>query len=251
MRAWNAKVLLAVAVAGLSGRLYAQFDPALEALLDARQDEAAQRLIAERLARDPADPVALCYDARIPLIRGDTARFDEAIARLERCVALKPDTSDYHLWLGRAYGLKAQHAGVLRALGLVRGVRTEFLKALELDPRNHDARHDLLQFYMRAPRIAGGGMAKARTLATDCLPVDPDMARVLQALIAIEEKAMETAWTQAAAIGTPADTRVAGYARRLFRDLAAAARREGLPELAAKVDAEARRRAAPAATDPP
>jgi len=223
----------------------------LEGLLDARQDEAAQRLIAERLARNPADHVALCYGAMIPLLRGDAARFDEAIERMERCVELQPAESTYRLWLGRAYGLKAQSAGVFSALGLVHGVRTEFLKALELDPLNHDARHDLLQFYLRAPRIAGGGMGKARALATDCEPRDANMARSLHALILIEEGAIDAAWQQAAAIGTPADGRVAGYARTLFRDLAAAARVKGLADLAAKIDAEARRRATPATAEPP
>jgi tetratricopeptide (TPR) repeat protein len=220
----------------------AELDPALDALIDSGKDAELQRLCDERLTRDPADHVALCYRARVPLERGTADRFDEAIARLERCVELRPTASDYHLWLGRAYGLKAQHAGVFCALGLVRGVRAEFLKALALDPRNHDARHDLLRFYLGAPRIAGGGVSKARALAEDCEPVDADMAHVLRAIILLNDRQFESAWSAAKTIGTPQDSRVAGYARALFRDLGAAARREGHTDLAARIEAERARR---------
>jgi tetratricopeptide (TPR) repeat protein len=234
--------LLALAVRASAGCLPGQLDPGLDALIEARQDAAAQRLIAERLARDPADHVALYYRAIIPLLRGEADRFDEAIRHLEQCVALQPTVSSYRLWLGRAYGLQAQHGGIFTALGHVRGVHREFVEALRLDPRNHDARHDLLLFYLRAPRIVGGNVHKARSLAADCEPLDADMARVLRAMILVEAKECEAAWREAAAIGTPTDERVSEYARTLLRDLAACARRLGLAELAAQADAEIRRR---------
>ena len=37
--------------------------------------------------------------------------YDNAIANCERAIQIEPQASKYHLWLGRAYGDKADHMG--------------------------------------------------------------------------------------------------------------------------------------------
>src|SRR5690349_14228688 len=43
-------------------------------------------------------------------------KWDPAIKAGEKAIALKPDSSDYHMWLGRAYGSKAEHSGWLSGM---------------------------------------------------------------------------------------------------------------------------------------
>ena len=64
--------------------------------------------------------------------------------------------------LGNALGEELQSAGVLRIPFLARRVRSEYERAVQLDPASIDARHGLVQFFARAPAIAGGGMDKAK-----------------------------------------------------------------------------------------
>jgi tetratricopeptide (TPR) repeat protein len=88
-------------------------------------------------------------------------KWDSAIEALKRAVMSNPASSLYHLWLGRAYGEKAIHVSFLRASFLARKVLQEFETAGRLDPDSVEARFDLLQYYLEAPGILGGGRDKA------------------------------------------------------------------------------------------
>lgn len=87
---------------------------------------------------------------------------DAAVRSAERAVALDPQNSVYHEWLGKAYGEKASHASLFAALGLARRTQREFQTAVELDDRNFSARQALIEFECSAPGIAGGGEDKAK-----------------------------------------------------------------------------------------
>ena len=78
---------------------------------------------------------------------------------------MNPASSEYHLWLGRAYGNKAEHSSWFTAIGLAKKTRVEFEKAVQLDENNVDARSDLAEYYMEAPGFLGGGADKARAQA--------------------------------------------------------------------------------------
>lgn len=87
---------------------------------------------------------------------------DAAIDSAERAVAIDPQSSRYHEWLGKAYGEKASHASMFSALGLARKAHREFETAVQLDERNFSARQALIEFDCSAPGIVGGGEDKAR-----------------------------------------------------------------------------------------
>src|SRR5580658_9429670 len=87
---------------------------------------------------------------------------DAAIASAEKAVALEPEISVYHEWLGRAYGGKAEHAGMFSGLSLAKKTRKEFETAVRLDGMNFSARQALIEYDCSAPGIAGGGEDKAR-----------------------------------------------------------------------------------------
>jgi cytochrome c-type biogenesis protein CcmH/NrfG len=110
--------------------------------------------------------------------------WDASIAACQRAVALEPGNSQYHLWLGRAYGEKADHSSFFVATGLAKKVRSEFEAAVRIDPSNVEARADLAEFYVEAPGIIGGGMDKAATQAQELASLDPAQAHLVRAQMA-------------------------------------------------------------------
>jgi tetratricopeptide (TPR) repeat protein len=97
---------------------------------------------------------------------------DAAIRSAEKAVALDPQNSVYHEWLGRAYGDKADHAGWFSAMSLAKKTRREFQTAVELDGMNFSARQALIEFDCSAPGIVGGGEDKAQPHIKELMELD-------------------------------------------------------------------------------
>jgi Flp pilus assembly protein TadD len=115
------------------------------------------------LAEDPApDAAAFLLAGKNYYMLGD---YKKAIDDFEKALALSPGNSDYELWLGRAWGQRAETGGWLTAGMSASKARQCFEKAVALDPRNHEAMNDLFDFYLNAPVILGGGIDKAEAIA--------------------------------------------------------------------------------------
>ena len=99
--------------------------------------------------------------------------YDAAVNSAEKAVAIDPKNSDYHRWLGEAYGAKADHASMLSAYSLARKTQKEFDAAVQLDARNFDAQQDLIEYDCTAPGMVGGGEEKARPLIEKLMAMDP------------------------------------------------------------------------------
>lgn len=150
-------------------------------LMKARKFADAERLASSRLVQDPNNADALAAKVDAILAAGNAARYDEAAQLGEQCVATHPQVSACHLTLGNALGAKAIANGIMSALGYAGTIRDAFKKAVELDPQNIEARMALMRYYLQAPGIVGGGIGKARTLATQTASVNPEAARLMQA----------------------------------------------------------------------
>lgn len=122
---------------------------------------------------------------RADLDRGDV---DGAIARGEAAAAAAPGDSETWLWLGRAYGRKAQSASVFSKVGFAKKCQAAFEKAVALDPRNIDAREDLLSYYGHAPGIIGGSTEKAREQAAAIARLDTVRGHVATGWVLVREK---------------------------------------------------------------
>lgn len=153
-------------------------------------------------------------------------RWDDAIHECEAAVQLMPQDSNYHLWLGRAYGEKADSIHSIKAYPLAKKVRAEFERAVQLDSGNLDALSDLGEFYTAAPGIVGGGEKKAQDVARALEQVDPVEAYQLEARLAEKDKNYVLAETQfraaVEASTEPADawmTLASFYSRRHQTDL--------------------------------
>jgi tetratricopeptide (TPR) repeat protein len=99
-------------------------------------------------------------------------QWDAAVSSAERAVAINPNNSSYHEWLGRAYGEKADRAVAFAALSLARKTHKEFETAVRLDERNFSAMQALIEYDCSAPGIAGGGEDKARALIARLAELD-------------------------------------------------------------------------------
>jgi tetratricopeptide (TPR) repeat protein len=152
-------------------------------------DVALQKLTTA-LAQNPADAEAHNLRCRVYY---QEELWDQAIPDCEAAVRTNPSSSDYHLWLGRAYGQKAAHASLISAYKLAKKVAAEFQQAVQLDPQNTQALADLGEFDVSAPSIVGGGVSRAQVLAPKLQAVDAAAGFNLQAKIAEATKDYGTA----------------------------------------------------------
>jgi len=98
--------------------------------------------------------------------------FTRAVTSFERSVQLVPNQSEYHDWLGKAYGRRAEETVFLSAMGWARKTHKEFEVAVHLNPSNFQAQRDLIRFEMYAPSIVGGGDDRALKHIDDLEKID-------------------------------------------------------------------------------
>jgi len=109
--------------------------------------------------------------------------YKKATDSLEKAAALAPDDAQCLLWLGRAYGRRAETSNPFSAPGYATKARQMFEKAVALDPSNKEAFGDLFDFYLDAPGFLGGGHNQAEALAARVSQTDPAEGLYLQAQI--------------------------------------------------------------------
>ena len=114
--------------------------------------------------------------------------YKKATELFEKAVALSPSNSDYELWLGRAWGRRAETSGWLMAGVHASKARQHFEKAVALDPHNHEAKNDLFDFYLNAPGFLGGGMEKAESIAKSIAGERPPESEFEEAQLAHHRK---------------------------------------------------------------
>ena len=155
-------------------------DSAQNMLAGGRVDEAISALHG-RLSSDPGDAESFNLLCRAYFALDD---WERAESSCRKAVSLAPNNSRFHLWLGRVYGEKADRSNFLSAAGLAGKTRSEFQRAVDLNPKDMDARLDLAEFYLEAPGIVGGGQDKARGQAKIIGSVSPDREHWIYARIA-------------------------------------------------------------------
>jgi cytochrome c-type biogenesis protein CcmH/NrfG len=122
--------------------------------------------------------------------------FHKATEALEKAVALQPGNSDMNLWLGRAYGRRAETSSLITAPGFANKARQFFEKAAQLNPSNLEAQSDLFEYYLEAPGFLGGGFDKASATALQIARISPAEGHWAQAKLAEKRKEYSSAETQ-------------------------------------------------------
>jgi tetratricopeptide (TPR) repeat protein len=164
-------------------------DTAVGLLAAGRIDDAISTL-QQKISGSPNDADSYNLLCRAYFALGN---WDPGVSACEKAVALAPNNSEYHLWLGRIYGEKADASSFLTAAGLAKKVRTEFETAVKLSPDSVSARTDLAEFYLEAPGIVGGGRDKAEAQAQTLSTMDAAKAHWVIARIAEKKKDMAAA----------------------------------------------------------
>jgi tetratricopeptide (TPR) repeat protein len=122
--------------------------------------------------------------------------FTRSISSWEHAIALDPSRSEYHDWLGRGCGRKAEensHSNMASALSLARRTHHEFEVAVQLDSANISARRDLIAFMVSAPASLGGGEEHALEQIHSLSAVDPVEGELALADLYAEHKKFEQA----------------------------------------------------------
>jgi tetratricopeptide (TPR) repeat protein len=166
--------------------------PAHHLLEQGRVDDAVVMLTTE-VHREPDNGEAYNLLCRAYLAE---EKSQAAVAACEHAVKTDPDDSNYHLWLGRSYGQQAEHASVFSAAHLAGKVRDELELAVRLNPQSVDARADLADFYLEAPRLMGGGEQKAEEQARELSKLEPAQGDLVRARIAEKQKDFARAETE-------------------------------------------------------
>ncbi len=160
-------------------------------LIDARRYDEARTALDAIVSRDPSDGYAHYLFGS--LLGNQFREYDAAEEQLEKSVALVPDNADYHFTLGRLYGVQAQRASIFSKLSYAGKVKAEFLRAVELAPDIPSYRVGLINFYLMAPGIAGGSVAKAKDHAAELLKRNASAGYLASGQIAAYEKDYESA----------------------------------------------------------
>jgi len=152
-----------------------------EELFQQRKLPEARAAFQAQLSKDKNDAHALYYMGRIAALENKSG---EAVDWFEKAVKRADSNATYHLWLGNALGEEAQKANKFRQPFLARRVKSEFERAVQLDPKMLDARQGLVDFYSIAPGIMGGSMEKAKEQVAEIGKLNPmrghwSMARLL------------------------------------------------------------------------
>ena len=114
--------------------------------------------------------------------------YKKATEILEKAAAADPANSDYELWLGRAFGRRAETSSPFTAPPNANKARQHFEKAVQLNPGNMEALSDLLEYYLEAPGFMGGGLDKAVGVADRMASIDPIEGHCAQARLAEKKK---------------------------------------------------------------
>jgi Flp pilus assembly protein TadD len=122
--------------------------------------------------------------------------FKNATEALEKAVAAEPGNSEFNLWLGRAYGRRAETSSLLTAPGHASKARQHFERAAQLNPRNLEAQSDLFEYYLEAPGFLGGGFEKAAATAQQIARINPAEGHWAQARLAEQHKEFSSAEEQ-------------------------------------------------------
>ena len=154
------------------------------------KDARAAPAISALLKAAPKSAEAHILHARLLLQQGEG---DDAIDAADEAVDLAPDSAQAHYWLGNAYGYQIGRVGTLSQGFMAPKLRDAFERAIALDPNLHDARTSLVEYYLQAPAIVGGSVAKARAQAAELAKRDPPRGHYARGRLAMHDKQPDVA----------------------------------------------------------
>ena len=193
-------------------------EQAIAWLSDARPDHRADPdalAHAQNLIRASAsdEPARARWIFGLGLAHARSGDWASAKDRFAEAAELDGGKAEHHQWLGNAIFSTIDGVGLLGKASAAKKGRDAYLRALELDPGLGGARIGLCEYYLGAPRIAGGSRKKAREHAERLLTVPGFECHGHRVLATIHAK--EGEWAEGASqIDRAINTAAAGEERR-------------------------------------
>lgn len=153
-------------------------DPQARAAYLAGDFPLAGRLLARRLAADPADHEAAFL---LGLLEGHCGNHAQAVQYLARALAQVPDRPEYLFRHARAFGENLSTLNPFEAFGQAGAFREVLEKAIRLAPREPELRMMLALFHLQAPGLVGGDRRLGREQLAALRQLDPVFAWRLEA----------------------------------------------------------------------
>ena len=160
--------------------------PQAAVLFEQERFEEAKRLLAPLTN----DPDALFILGKIALLQEDE---EQAASLLEKVVAAKPANANVQYWYGLANRSLTTHSSFFKQPFYASKMRAAFERAVQLDPNFFEARLALIDYYIFAPAIAGGGEEKALAQAAEVSKRDKLLGHRAYSRVYIRQKKFDLA----------------------------------------------------------
>lgn len=151
-------------------------------------------------------------EAWIALTRArlQAGKAEQAITAAERATKIAPSNAQAFFWLGSAYGSRIGQVGMFSKMSMAPKLRDAFERTVKLDGNQLEARSALIEFYLQAPAMMGGGIDSARAQAVEIGKRDKAQGFMAHGRIAIHEKKSTEAlkFYEAALATKPGDARI-------------------------------------------
>lgn len=99
--------------------------------------------------------------------------YEKAITFFDRAVKLNKQKTDYYYWLGKAYEGTLEDAGLFSIASIASKMRSNYEKAIEIDPDNIEARYELAKFFNNGSPLLGGSDSEAQKQLKEIQKRDP------------------------------------------------------------------------------
>lgn len=110
---------------------------------------------------------------------------EKAEAMLEEALKKVKDIAEFYYWYGVLVGMRIEKESLLVKARDANKIKTAFEKAISLDEKHLGARWGLMEYYLRAPLIAGGGKEKAWKMAEEIETIDKQQGALAKKRIEI------------------------------------------------------------------
>lgn len=150
-------------------------------------------------------------------IAWQSGNYKEAARWLDVAIARDPQRVEAYVWRARTYVQEIETVSFIRKGTIAGRARSLLDKAVSIDPASITAREARMEYYLNAPRIAGGGMDKARSEAAAAKRVSPYRGSLLVGRV--EEQAGNVAAAEAEYVALMASYPDSGGGREALSSL--------------------------------
>ena len=123
----------------------------------------------------------------------DEEEYGDAEEYFEEAIELTPNSSEFYLQLGKAYLFDARNSSIFSQMSLASSAKESFIKSLEIDSTNTEARIFYANYLFRAPGIAGGDTDEAILEANKVLKENKKQGHIILANIYSSEEKFDIA----------------------------------------------------------